>query len=176
MPVAGNRSGATSSWRPSCDSFERASDDGPVATANTAGLMFSGQVLIGEKKKDNFSFQISTGDSIGRYTDDPPPDAVYNTVTGGLDPLDQLSGYVSYRHWWSDVLRTNVVYSALAVDNLPIQTDEDLKSAQYAALNLIWSPYEKLDLGIEVLYGTRENLNGDSGSATRLQMSGKYAF
>ena len=56
------------------------------------------------------------------------------------------------------MLRTNVVYSALDVDNLPIQTDEDLKSAQYAALNLIWSPYEKLDLGIEVLYGTRENL------------------
>jgi hypothetical protein len=151
-------------------------NDGPVATENTAGLMFSGQVLIGKKKKDNFSFQISTGDSIGRYIDDPPPDAVYNTVTGDLDPLDKISGYLSYRHWWSDVLRTNVVYSALEVDNLAIQAGDDLESAQYSALNLIWSPYEKLDLGIEVLYGTREDLNGASGSATRLQMSGKYAF
>jgi hypothetical protein len=32
------------------------------------------------------------------------------------------------------------------------------------------------DPGIELLYGTRENKKGDSGRATRLQLSGKYRF
>jgi hypothetical protein len=150
-------------------------NDGPVANAGTAGLMFSGQVIFG-KRKDNVSFQITNGDSIGRYIDDPPPDAVYNTVSNDLEPVDKISGYVSYRHSWNDELRTNVIFSALEVDNLAIQTDADLKSAQYSALNLIWSPYKKLDLGIEVLYGMREDRDGASRSATRLQMSGKYAF
>ncbi len=150
-------------------------NDGPVATATTLGLMFSGQVILG-KRQDNVSFQISAGDGIGRYIDDPPPDAVYNPATNDLDPLATISGYVSYRHWWSEVLRTNVVYSALDVDNEATQTNTDLKSAQYGAVNLIWTPYKNLDLGIEALYGTRENLDAQDGSATRLQLSGKYAF
>jgi hypothetical protein len=137
--------------------------------------MFSGQVILG-KRQDNVSFQISAGDGIGRYLDDPPPDAVYNPATNDLDPLATISGYVSYRHWWSEVLRTNVVYSALDVDNEAAQTNTDLKSAQYGAVNLIWTPYKNLDLGIEALYGTRENLDAQDGSATRLQLSGKYAF
>ena len=137
--------------------------------------MFSGQVILGQRQ-DNISFQIAAGDGIGRYIDDPPPDAVYNPVTNDLDPLATISGYVSYRHWWNEVLRTNVVYSVLDVDNVAAQTDTDLKSAQYSVVNLIWTPYKNLDLGVEALYGTRENLDTQDGSATRLQFSGKYAF
>ena len=90
--------------------------------------------------------------------------------------MSTIAGYASYRHWWSDILRTNVVYSALKVDNVASQVATDLKSAQYGALNLIWTPYKNLDLGIEALYGTREDLDTQDGSATRLQLSGKYAF
>jgi hypothetical protein len=146
-----------------------------VADAYGTGLEFSGQVLLAERR-DCLAFQISLGDGIGRYVDDPPPDAVYDPATGDLDPLKTLAGFVTYQHRWSDTLRTNVVYSALQVDNLAIQEETDLEFAQYGALNLIWSPYEKLDLGIELLHGTRKDRNGESGSATRVQLSGKYGF
>lgn len=150
-------------------------NDGPVATKTTFGFMFSGHVNLGQRQ-DNVQFEIGAGDGIGRYIDDPPPSAVYNPATNKLDSLNTISGYVSYQHWWNKVLRTNVAYSRLDVDNVAAQTDTDLKSAQYGVVNLIWTPYKKLDLGIEALYGTRENRDTQEGSATRLQMSGKYAF
>jgi hypothetical protein len=37
--------------------------------------------------------------------------------------------------------------------------------------NVIWSPYKMVDIGGEVLYGTRENRNGERGNALRLQFS-----
>lgn len=152
-------------------------NNGPTTTTTTLGMMFSGQILLGKRaNRDNVSFQISAGDGVSRYLDDPPADAVYNTTTNELDTLSTIAGYASYRHWWSEILRTNVVYSALKVDNVATQVTTDMKSAQYSALNLIWTPYKNLDLGIEALYGTREDLDTQDGSATRLQLSGKYAF
>jgi hypothetical protein len=150
-------------------------NDGPVATSYVGGLAFSGQVRFG-KRNDHASFQVSYGDSIGRYIDDPPPDAIYNSATNDLEAMRKTAGYFSYQHWWTKTLRSNLVYSALQVDNLEIQADTDLKSALYSVLNLIWSPYPKMDLGVEMLYGIREDKNGGNASATRLQFSGKYRF
>jgi hypothetical protein len=73
-------------------------------------------------------------------------------------------------------LRTNAVYSSVYVDNLDIQASTALRRTHYAMIDLIWSPYESVDLGIEALHGLRENKDRQSGTANRIQISGKYSF
>ena len=39
------------------------------------------------------------------------------------------------------------------------------------AINLIWTPLERVDVGIEYLYGKRENFDGQSALANRVQVA-----
>lgn len=55
-------------------------------------------------------------------------------------------------------------------------TLDELRGTQYALIDLIWSPNESVNLGIEALFGERENKDSQRGTATRIQMSGKYSF
>jgi hypothetical protein len=87
-----------------------------------------------------------------------------------------VSGYVAYQHFWNETLRTNAVYSSIYTDNLDIQGPTALRRTRYTMIDLIWSPYESVDLGIEALYGLRENKNRQSGTANRIQISGRYSF
>jgi hypothetical protein len=113
---------------------------------------------------------------MGRYIDDSVDDAIYDPDTGELETIPKRSGYVSYQHWWSKKVRTNLVYSAVHIDNLDVQTPDELRGTQYALVDLIWSPYKFVDLGIEALFGERQNKDRQSGSANRIQMSAKYSF
>jgi hypothetical protein len=83
--------------------------------------------------------------------DDPVSGAVFNPVTGELEAIPQLSGHFSYQHWWNEKLRTNAVYSWIYIDNLDIHAPTELRRTKYALIDLIWSPYEDVDLGIEAL-------------------------
>jgi hypothetical protein len=58
-------------------------------------------------------------------------------------------------------------------NTLPGSTYE---TATYYSANLIWLPVERMGVGIEYLYGTRENKDGQSGEAHRLQAAIQYKF
>jgi hypothetical protein len=150
-------------------------NDGPVATTLAGGVTMSGRLGIGTRG-DNFRFQLNGGEGIGRYIDDSVIDAVFDPVTGELEAIPKVSGVASYQHWWNRKLRTNAVYSSVYVDNLDIQASTALRRTHYAMIDLIWSPYESVDLGIEALFGERENKDRQSGTANRIQISGKYSF
>jgi hypothetical protein len=57
------------------------------------------------------------------------------------------------------------------LENVPFQNPKDLHENTYMAINLIWNPVERLYLGAEYLFGTRENISGDRGEANRVQIS-----
>jgi hypothetical protein len=46
----------------------------------------------------------------------------------------------------------------------------------YYTANLVWFPTERMGVGFEYLYGTRQNKDGQSGIANRLQMAFQYKF
>ena len=46
-----------------------------------------------------------------------------------------------------------------------------LKHTSYAAVNLIWKNSERIDIGVEVLHGMRQNKDGQNAEATRLMFS-----
>jgi DcaP outer membrane protein len=130
-------------------------------------------------EKSRLLGQYATGRGINRYIQDINGlglDAVANPLTG-LRALTSTGWFVAYEQWWTDKLASNFIYGRASVDLtdtlLPLNT---YKAADYAGANLIWLPVSRLGLGIEVLYGTRENRDGAKGKDVRIQTAVQYRF
>lgn len=124
---------------------------------------------------DDFKIAVNYGNVIGRYQElGFFPDGVL--VNNQLELLDVVSGFASYRHFWSPQLRSSLVLSASSADYPSGAAGTLNKAARSAHVNLIWTPFPSVDLGIEYIYGRREIQNGQDGDLNRLQFSAKYAF
>jgi len=129
--------------------------------------------------KDDIRFQISYGNAIGRYMWTGFADGTLNQKLQNpqISDLDQWGGFVGYRHFWMDTLRSNLIYSYGEADNdLNVLPDTVNRQFQSVHANLIWSPIPKIDLGIEYLYGYRELENSAEGDLSRVQISATYNF
>jgi hypothetical protein len=128
--------------------------------------------------EDDLRFQLAYGEGIARYIEDLRGlglDAA-DDADGDLEALPTFGGFLGYRHHWNDELRSNLVYSTTGVDNSDGQEATALSQTSYGAVNLIWKAAEALDIGVEVLHGTRENNDGEDARATRLQFSFTYTL
>jgi hypothetical protein len=144
------------------------------------GLSLSGQVMV-PYRHDNFQFQMVGGQGTGRYMMDLGAasigqDAVYDSLSITLTPLDAYGGFVAYQHWWMDNLRTNVVGGYVNLMNQPIQESDALNETIYVVANTIYSPFNRFDIGLEYYYGQRINKNTNAGHANRLMLVVKYSF
>jgi len=131
--------------------------------------------------RDSVLFQLNAGTGIGRYVNDLSSvgnfDGIFNPETGDLELFDVLAGYVSWQHWWRGDLRSNFTFGAVSVDN-PGFVDEDsaYRRTYRFSSNLLWAPSPRIDLGLEYLWGRRENENGANGDASQIQLGAKYKF
>jgi hypothetical protein len=87
------------------------------------------------------------------------------------------AGFAAWRHTWTNSLRSTLAYSTAY-----IATDEQAvgelatERTQSWRVNLIYSPFPRLDLGAELSWAQRE-LSGDGeGDLKRLQTTVKYTF
>jgi hypothetical protein len=62
------------------------------------------------------------------------------------------------------------------VVNVSGQAGSDYHSGQYAVANLRYYPADRVMLGVEGLYGVREDNDGDKGDDVRVQFSAQYRF
>jgi len=127
--------------------------------------------------KDVFTFEFNFGNGLGRYMITMFGDAVYDAANNELELIDQWGGYVSYRHYWTDTIRSSVAYSYGEADYPTELTgtavNKDLHSVH---ANLFWSPVPRVDLGVEYMYGLRELEDGREGDINRLQFTAVYRF
>lgn len=129
--------------------------------------------------KDNIVFQALYGQGITRYIQDAAlgsGDGAINPFTNQLELLTAYGGYVGYQHWWLDNLRSNVLFSASRVEAPAFLPTNAYAGAFYASANLIWTPVPDFDLGVEIQWGQRENRDGRTGEATRIQSSAIARF
>jgi hypothetical protein len=137
-------------------------------------VMAGGRIPVMEK--DDIRFQLMYGNALGRYMNTGFAGAMMDG-SDHLDALDQWGGFVAYRHMWKDGLRSSLIYSFGQADNnldrVAASANETIQSAH---ANLIWSPVPKVDLGIEYIYGAREQEDGRHGELNRFQMSAQYNF
>jgi len=142
------------------------------------GIGLTGKVMIG---KDDLKFSVNHGEGISRYIDLALPADGTLDSSGDIDVAELTAFFVAYRHWWNDQWRSSVIYSDLDVDYetggagepSPISSTSESTSI---AVNLIYSPVKKVDLGIMYIDAERELDNGNDGDMNRIQFSAKYAF
>jgi len=154
------------------------------------GITTSGKKPFSFWGEDDFVlWQLTYGEGVGRYLNDLATmgggDAVFDPQ-GKLRALPVFAGYASYQHawpkdfWilesWPGVMRSNVTFSWVGIDNYDFQADDDYKRTLRASVNLIYLPTRNLRIGAELLWGERKNKDNSKGTATQLQFSARYIF
>lgn len=108
------------------------------------------------------------GKGLGRYLLGTLNSAAVTTPGGNLKVLENYGGYISYRHFWNDRWWSNVTYGYAGVDNSSFQPDNSVHATQYGAVNLMWTPVNNFGVGLEYLYGLREDNAGRDDTAHRI--------
>lgn len=152
------------------------------------GLSVSGSSLIARRNDmDNIKWQLNAGKGIGNYINDlrsvGGQDGVFDPETGELEALPVLSGYVAYQRYWRPLksrffqsMRSTYVYSYVYVDNHTFQSGDAYKATQRATANFIFSPISSLDLGAEILWGSRRDKDNQTGEAFQWQVVATFRF
>ena len=163
-------------------------ESGQVSTKWAGGGSVSGVLPFPIKTiPDRLIFQVNGGVGIARYINDLQSaggqDAAVDTTTQEMKPLPALGWYVAWEHTWKvwPALENMNFYSTLMwsyvkVHNFDFQSPDAYRYTNRLAVNGIVSPSSRVDLGIEYIFGTRHNLNGESGQASQLQAVGLIRF
>ncbi len=147
--------------------------EGRTDTGIAASL--SGRVNVGSN--DDLRYMVSGGQGIGRYLGFAlGADSVLD-AEGELHSQNGYGGFVAWRHAFSPKLRGNLVYSGAWLDNDAQWTGALVtERAQSWRVNVIYSPFPKLDLGAELSHAQRRLENGEAGDLNRLHTHVKYSF
>jgi len=161
---------------------------GDVRSEWAAGGSVSGVAQVHVRElTDRFMFQINGGNGIARYINDlnsaGGQDAVFDTTTGDLGALNALGWFIGYEHHWKEWktaqtmdLRSTVLWSVVVVDNFDYQPPDAYNRTHRLAANLVFSPTGRADLGLEYIYGTRRNKDGQSAHANQFQLVAIFRF
>lgn len=119
--------------------------DGTTVHAGGYGMNLTGRMAIpGLADHGWLLFGVVAGKGVGRYINDLAAaggqDAVYNPVSGTLEPLSAWSSYLAFEHWWATTLRSTLAAGLVRVDNLEGQPDDALHGSDQASLNLACPP------------------------------------
>lgn len=129
--------------------------------------------------RSRFLGQYTVGRGVARYIQDTRNqglDAQVNPLTGEFDTLYTVGWTASYEQWFNQRWLANVTYSADFADSLPQQAAGTYHGANYLAVSLWWLPSRKMSTAVEYLTGERENIDGQSGRADRIQLLFQYNF
>ncbi|MCC4113961.1 porin [Aromatoleum toluclasticum] len=125
--------------------------------------------------KDSFSFSLIGGNALGRYIGQGVFFDADVDEDGKIHLNRQWGTILSYRHFWTDGLRSTVALSAAGASN-PSDAANANRKSQSAHLNLLWSPVPQATLGLEFIHGLLEKEDGRDGRLNRVQASAQYAF
>ncbi len=129
------------------------------------GFNFSGRWQF--TGRDTAYFETTLGEGIGGFRDVPDagPDGF-----GMLESLPVFAWNVAWTHDWSDRWSSNFIFSKGDLTNSAGQLGSAVGSLEYVAANVIWSPHDQVDVGLEYLFGKRQDLDGSTGEANRLHL------
>ena len=141
--------------------------------------------------KDQLLLQVVYGDGIASYMNDGGMDLAPQTQATGSPgnlgvgsravPLTGVSAY--YDHYWNSMWSSSIGYSFTQVSNTDLQDPTAFHKGQYASVNLLAYPADKVMIGGELMWGKRSDNpvgysgpGGATGDDVRFQFSVKYNF
>jgi hypothetical protein len=146
------------------------------------GLNLSGHVNVlpevAKGKRDNLVFQIAGGQGIANYFNDTSGlgQDGFVKANGDLAVLGIWGGFAAYQHFWNKKWGSSLGYSYLHVDGASGQAGSTYRSGHYVVANTTYYPAERVWIGLEALYGIREDQDGSTGDDGRLSFSVQYRF
>lgn len=127
--------------------------------------------------RDRILYQINGGTGIGRYLQDGIGSGAAFNGTSLLNSQSALGAFAGYQHWWSETIRSTVVYGYDRFDNntriVGLTNNRTIDSLH---ANAFWSPIKSTNIGLEYVYGRRVTDAGQHGEANRLQAGFQYNF
>jgi hypothetical protein len=159
------------------------SNDSTFGWAVTLGGKFNLPIANG---KDNFRFIAVYADGNSRYIGTGVSDLYDSTpgVAGGIETYESWGVTASLQHFWSDNLRSSLIgnFTDVTVPAVVSAVSPNIiENSYYAAVNLIWSPVPRVDMGLEVIYLKEETVGNAatpsiSADGIRVQASLVRAF
>ena len=137
-------------------------------------LNFTGSIQV--TKLDNINFQATAGSGFGKYNNDLGGlgyDGFQSTSdTTRLSTSDQLNFFLYYNHWWTPKLSSALGWGYVDMLFIKAVTGPGvINSTNYASTNLIYYPNNNFKIGLEVLYGTRKDMDNNTREALRFQLT-----
>ncbi|HUC12606.1 MAG TPA: DcaP family trimeric outer membrane transporter [Stellaceae bacterium] len=122
--------------------------------------------------KDDFQWQFTVGNGIGRYINDGTnaglatnylvaPTSAAAAALISTQTVQEFGATVGYQHFWVPNLRSTVAYG-IEEDNInsqligPVESTVANKQLMTVHANLIWSPVAFIDTGVEYMWGHRK--------------------
>jgi DcaP outer membrane protein len=151
---------------------------GPVVgNQNTFGWGVNLSTSLNVFDRDSMQAQLTYGQGLFRYFNDDfqNNDAAFNS-SGNLTAIPAFGAMIGYTHKWTDTLRSTASYGYVHLDNQFSQESNAYHVTHYASANLVWQIRKRLSLGLEGLYGFKEEKNGADGDAFRIQLGAVYSI
>lgn len=126
--------------------------------------------------RDNLKVTVHFGDGYGTTLKGGPKEGVFNPNTSQLETIGIVGTFGALQHFWSDKFRSNLTFGYVDADNPDFVPSDTFKSTSYLGLNFVWNPFPTTKLGIEYLWGERENEDGSTGDANRFILSSMITF
>lgn len=140
------------------------------------GLGLSGKKQIGEK--DAFVFEAVMGDGVGRYISDlsGTTSEVGYDAAGVLGTQFAHGAYLGYQYHWTESTRSTFYGGYAQVNLREGQPSDSYRRGTKLALNVMHDLSEQDRVGLEFMLGQRENFDGQTMSANRLQFLFRHSF
>jgi hypothetical protein len=144
-------------------------------TVTAWGMNHSTSFLL-PGSKDRITWYVLFGNGIGRYMEGGANQGATVTAEGKLDTQFSYGGFITYKHWWTDTLHSSIDLG-VSFFNLNPEEVNDANTELYSShLNLMWTPDDKLQFGIEYIWGKREVHDGRQGTINRTQFTSRIFF
>jgi hypothetical protein len=151
-------------------------DDGTFDDTEV-GFGFTAGAKVVTVAKDDVRVQATAGHGLGRYVGLNFANAAAVDTLGHMSVIDEVAGFVAYRHFWNEEWRSTVDVSFFQAAN-PSKLDDTAvnRDAQSYSANLLYSPLPEWTVGLEYTFARRELENGTDGRYDRVQFSALYNF
>ncbi|HZL71356.1 MAG TPA: DcaP family trimeric outer membrane transporter [Planctomycetota bacterium] len=151
---------------------------GPVTgNQRTMGWGFNLSAVLNVFAADSAQAQVTVGEGIFRYMNDDffNNDAAFDS-SGDLQAIPCAAFMLGYTHRWNEEWRSTVSYGYVNLDNEASQGPDAYHLTHYTSANVVWQARKRLNLGFELLYGSKETNDGHTGNASRVMFGLVYSL
>lgn len=135
--------------------------------------------IINTTKQNHFSIFFIAGKGIANFISDLSGSG-YNGVpdlsTNKLVMLRSIGGFFAYTQYWNDKFSSNFIFSYIELEKTPLLAQNDFRYSKYALANLFYAPFDRINFGVEFIWGQLFVQDNQNGNAKRLQFLAQFNF